>query len=320
MGSLTGISEVVLRVDDLAGMEEFYGDVLGLEPWRTLPGLSFLRVADVDSPLGRSGHPETLALVDRSRRPWHWAERQARKRGPRRSALDHLAFEIQPAAFEGERARLEALGLETQVTAFPDLEARALFFSDPDGNVLEFLAHEPGPAGSGGESSTRAPGRSSPPTSDRGIRGRRGEEAPGIARLLEIFLIVADVERARAFYEDSVGLELLGDPRPDRCAFRVLRGQLLGLVDRTAAAEANEVPGGVIPPCLPGGSDPPATGSHLAFAIPREDLEPWRQRLIGRGVDVLAEVRWERGGRSLYFRGPEEALLELATPGVWEFY
>lgn len=174
MESLTGIGEVVLRVDDLAGMEEFYGDVLGLEPWRTLPGLSFLRVADV--------------------------------------------------------------------------------------------------------------------------------------------------ERARAFYEDAVGLELLGDPRPDRCAFQVPRGQLLGLVDRTAAAEANEVPGGVIPPCLPGGSDPPATGSHLAFAIPREDLEPWRQRLIGRGVDVLAEVRWERGGRSLYFRGPEEALLELATPGVWEFY
>ena len=29
---------------------------------------------------------------------------------------------------------------------------------------------------------------------------------------------------------------------------------------------------------------------------------------------------WERGGRSLYFRDPDQHLLELATPGTWPIY
>ena len=46
---------------------------------------------------------------------------------------------------------------------------------------------------------------------------------------------------------------------------------------------------------------------------PRESLE-------SRGVEVVREVEWELGGRSLYFRDPDGHLLELATPGVWEVY
>jgi hypothetical protein len=46
-------------------------------------------------------------------------------------------------------------------------------------------------------------------------------------------------------------------------------------------------------------------------------LDAWRQRLSERGVDIVSEYRWPRGGVSLYMCDPDEALVELATPGLW---
>ena len=57
--------------------------------------------------------------------------------------------------------------------------------------------------------------------------------------------------------------------------------------------------------------------SHLALSIASEDLDAWRNRLVERGVEVVGEYRWPRGGTSLYIRDPDDALVELATPGLW---
>jgi hypothetical protein len=56
---------------------------------------------------------------------------------------------------------------------------------------------------------------------------------------------------------------------------------------------------------------------HLALSIGAADLDAWRQRLDERGANVVGEYRWPRGGVSLYMCDPEEALVELATPGLW---
>jgi catechol 2,3-dioxygenase-like lactoylglutathione lyase family enzyme len=74
------------------------------------------------------------------------------------------------------------------------------------------------------------------------------------------------------------------------------------------------IPGGIIPPH--GGS-----GSlHFAFAIRAEDVRAWEQRLADAGIAIESRVRWELGGESLYFRDPDNHLLELATPGTWPSY
>ena len=53
---------------------------------------------------------------------------------------------------------------------------------------------------------------------------------------------------------------------------------------------------------------------HLALSISAQDLDLWRKRLADRGVDIVGEYRWPRGGTSLYIRDPDGALVELATP------
>lgn len=143
---------------------------------------------------------------------------------------------------------------------------------------------------------------------------------PPIERLLETFLVVEDVEAASAFYRNVLGLDPHGAPGERGCLFRIPGDQLLGLVAREAADAPNELPGGTVPAVLrePGAEAGPT--AHLAFAVSREAFDAWKDRLVESGVEVLAVVKWERGGRSLYFRDPDGHLLELATPGLWEFY
>ncbi|MDQ2858488.1 MAG: VOC family protein, partial [Candidatus Eremiobacteraeota bacterium] len=59
---------------------------------------------------------------------------------------------------------------------------------------------------------------------------------------------------------------------------------------------------------------------HMAFAISADSYGAWREQLATHGVEIYSEVRWPRGGRSLYFHDPDGHLLELATPGLWNNY
>jgi len=100
--------------------------------------------------------------------------------------------------------------------------------------------------------------------------------------------------------------------------FRVDDQRYFLLVLRNAAQNSNTTSSGtVLPPCaLPeqSGRGP----GHVAFGITSDALDSWRARLRKHGVEILSEVNWERGARSLYFRDPDGHLIELATAGIWE--
>ncbi len=154
MPPITGVAEIVLSVRDLPAMRTFYTEVLGfrflheachehgLEPDPEGDAtICFLSIRDVDTPLGRNGHPEMFVLIDFERH--HFA--RARFSGHERSAstLNHLAFEIPPESFAAHKERLEGLGLSPNEVEFVSMEARALFFEDPEGNQLELICHDP---------------------------------------------------------------------------------------------------------------------------------------------------------------------------------
>ena len=154
-GKITGVAEIVLSIKDLPLMRQFYQDVLGFPllsqacHTRGLeadpegePTIAFLTIGALDTPLGRGGHPQILALIDYQRHVF--ARPRFDGHEPRRSTLNHLAFEIDPASYQSELQRLESLGLDPRPTRFPDTSARALFFEDPEGNLLELICHDSG--------------------------------------------------------------------------------------------------------------------------------------------------------------------------------
>jgi catechol 2,3-dioxygenase-like lactoylglutathione lyase family enzyme len=134
-----------------------------------------------------------------------------------------------------------------------------------------------------------------------------------IRRVLETALYVDDLTLARAFYETTLGLRIIGQSERF-LAFDGGEATVLLVFQRGASTTALDVRGQQIPPHDASGP------AHIAFAIDPDQVEDWRARLMQDSVEIESEVRWPRGGLSIYFRDPDGHSVELATPGVWPTY
>ena len=136
---------------------------------------------------------------------------------------------------------------------------------------------------------------------------------PKLSGVIETALYVDDLDRARAFYQDVLGLAAMtADAR--FVAFDVGGHNVLLLFRRGSTLEPVHLPGGTIPPH--DGSGP----LHVAFAVAADELPAWEKRLGEHDVAIEGRTDWPRGGKSIYFRDPDQHLLELVTPGVWTIY
>ena len=136
---------------------------------------------------------------------------------------------------------------------------------------------------------------------------------PKVRRIVEAALDCDDLAKSTEFY-----LALL-DATPMVTADRLVaidagEGTVLLLFQRGASTEPVQLPGGVVPPHDAGGA------GHLAFAIDAAAIPAWEARLAELGIRVESRVAWERGGFSIYFRDPDNCLVELASPGIWPCY
>ena len=136
--------------------------------------------------------------------------------------------------------------------------------------------------------------------------------AAATSGILETGLYVDDLPRARGFYVDVVGCEVMLDT-PRLVALSVGGRSVLLLFQRGATHEALPTPGGVVPGH--GGSGV----QHLAFSITAAELPAWIERLQAAGIAIESRVRWPRG-ESIYIRDPDGHSVELVTPGLWAIY
>jgi catechol 2,3-dioxygenase-like lactoylglutathione lyase family enzyme len=138
---------------------------------------------------------------------------------------------------------------------------------------------------------------------------------PVLHGVVESILYVDQLPRAVSFYRDKLGARpIAGDGERFQALDAGGAGVLL-LFKRGGTLEPQPVAsGGVIPPH--DGSGP----HHIAFAIAAGEFDAWRRHLDAIGIAIESETHWERGGRSLYFRDPDQHLLELVTPGIWPNY
>lgn len=127
-----------------------------------------------------------------------------------------------------------------------------------------------------------------------------------VTGILETCLYATDLDAAADFYERVIGLEVLSRERGRHVFFRCGRGVFL-LFDPVRTREA----AGGVP--VHG-----ATGAgHVAFAVPAESMDGWRDRLRDAGVAIESEVTWPGGGESIYLRDPVGNSIELATRSIW---
>jgi catechol 2,3-dioxygenase-like lactoylglutathione lyase family enzyme len=118
-----GISEIILVVADVARSFAFYRDVVGLA---------------VDNDGNRkfawlwAGIPGRQQRLGITTRPLSFGA--AHVKGPQ-----HFAFGVENARIDELKAALERHGLEVEGPVdFPFWGARSIYFSDPDGNRVEF--------------------------------------------------------------------------------------------------------------------------------------------------------------------------------------
>lgn len=126
-----------------------------------------------------------------------------------------------------------------------------------------------------------------------------------IRGVLETCLYARDLEAARRFYVDLLGLEPHA-ARPGAFLFLRLEAAMLLLFDPEATARQAAPP--------PHGARGPG---HVCLAVPDADLDGWRARLAAAGVAIEHEQAWPAGGRSLYVRDPAGNSVELASPRIW---
>jgi catechol 2,3-dioxygenase-like lactoylglutathione lyase family enzyme len=131
-------------------------------------------------------------------------------------------------------------------------------------------------------------------------------------RILETAIYAEDLDEAARFYAGLLGLETVVRVPGRHVFFRCGQGMLLVFDARQTR----------VPPAK-GGLPVPVHGAigqgHVCFAASAADLDEWRRRLAGAGLEVEADFRWPNGARSIYVRDPAGNSVEFAEPGLWEF-
>jgi predicted enzyme related to lactoylglutathione lyase len=140
---VSGISELVLEVSDLEAARHFYRDVLGFE----------------ETLYGEGAEGRYWYLVGETARLGVWTE-QVGIAGGRGGAHVHYAFNVPDHAIDDLKGRIQAAGAEVEgpIQLGP---GRAIYVTDPDGNVVEFwsqdmAAYARGARGGGGPGTFRS--------------------------------------------------------------------------------------------------------------------------------------------------------------------
>ncbi len=132
-----------------------------------------------------------------------------------------------------------------------------------------------------------------------------------ILGIAEAVLYVADLDRATQFYEVVLGLPVTARFN-DACFLQTGRNSTIILFDLEKLKSRESV--------IPGHG---AYGQgHVALAVPTNEIDAWRDRLIAHGVEIEHEQDWSQGTHSIYFRDIDGNSLELIDgrhyPRVWE--
>jgi glyoxalase family protein len=295
----------------------FYRDLLGLPLVKQTvnfddPGAYHLYFGD------EAGSPGTIMTF------FEWP--RARRGGWGVGGIHHLALGVEtPEAQLMWKRRLADAGIPVS-GPYDRGYFRSIYFSDPDGQVLEIATEGPGYAI---DEEPDALGREMIEPDPKRLPGGRDEESilalthpnpvprvtpeMGLKGIHHITGITDDLDRAGEFYESALGLRLVkqtlnqDDGKTKHLFWANYDGSTVGPHSSLTLFG------------WPGSTHGARPGSgqthHIAFrAASEEEQEAWRDHLLGMGVQV-SPVMDRKYFRSIYFQAPDGLLLEIATDG-----
>jgi catechol 2,3-dioxygenase-like lactoylglutathione lyase family enzyme len=127
-----------------------------------------------------------------------------------------------------------------------------------------------------------------------------------INKIKETCLYVKDLKATRQFYQERLGLEVIGEVEDRHVFFRA--GSSVLLCFNAEATKLDKV----LPPHFGSGQN------HLAFEVNREEYEEWKKKMTIEDIKIIHEQEWKGGLQSFYFHDPDGHLLEIVQEGMWE--
>lgn len=128
-----------------------------------------------------------------------------------------------------------------------------------------------------------------------------------IIKIKETCLYVHDLEQAKNFYHNILGLPIIHYQENKHLFLRA--GSSVLLLFNPEDSKLKTSP----PPHYGGGHQ------HFAFEVNDEDYAKTKAELTKKGIEVIDEVTWQTGKKSFYFRDPEGNVLEIVPfSGIWD--
>lgn len=128
-----------------------------------------------------------------------------------------------------------------------------------------------------------------------------------ILKIKETCLYFQDLEKAKVFYHDVLGLPVIDYAVQKHIFFRAGSSVLLCFNPDDSRHKIS----------LPGHY---GMGKlHFAFEVSESDYLKTKQEIREKGIEITKEVLWQTGKESFYFEDPEGNVLEIVPDsGIWD--
>jgi len=132
---IKGLGEIVLRVNNMEMMRNFYQNILGLELIRGSEEYTFLKIAE-----GYGGHTQIVALFAKTN--LNAFNEELSRIDVINSSLHHVALEIDKNDYHDIINLLNVHKIEFKTETFEWVKWKSIFIKDPEMNVVEFVCYD----------------------------------------------------------------------------------------------------------------------------------------------------------------------------------